>query len=202
MNNIRIGRTVSVSKFVLSLLWTHDTFCRVLLNRRLPYALISDKFCWICRFVDTLAVVPAPDFSSCSFTVHSWAMTTARFFHSFPLPLNQAIDLFLCRHHFSLKIITINLSDAINTFGTMLQAGMPRVQFPLRSLDISIDLIFQPHYGHVVDCNRNEYQESSWGRPSRKADKLTAICMRADCLENVGASASHNPMGLDGQLHG
>jgi hypothetical protein len=33
------------------------------------------------------------------------------------------------------------------------------------------------------------------GRPAREADDLTAIC-EADCLDNVGASTSHNPMGL------
>jgi hypothetical protein len=31
-----------------------------------------------------------------------------------------------------------------------------------------------------------------------KADNLTDICI--DCLENVGASTSHNPMGLHGLL--
>jgi hypothetical protein len=39
---------------------------------------------------------------------------------------------------------------------------------------------FQPHYGLGVDSasNRNEYQESSWGkgRLVRGADNLTAIC--------------------------
>jgi hypothetical protein len=35
------------------------------------------------------------------------------------------------------------------------------------------------------------------GRPVRKADNLTAIC-----LENVGVSMSHNPMGLHGLLTG
>jgi hypothetical protein len=39
------------------------------------------------------------------------------------------------------------------------------------------------------------------GRPARKADNLTAICGPI-CLENVGASASHNPMGLYGLLQG
>jgi hypothetical protein len=34
------------------------------------------------------------------------------------------------------------------------------------------------------------------GRPARKADNLTA-----DCLQNIGASVSHNPMGLHGLLH-
>jgi hypothetical protein len=36
-------------------------------------------------------------------------------------------------------------------------------------------------------------------RPARKAD-LTAIW--ADCVENVGALTSHNPMGLHGLLQG
>jgi hypothetical protein len=39
------------------------------------------------------------------------------------------------------------------------------------------------------------------GRPARKDDNLTAIC-EPDCLENVGASTSHNPMGLHGLLQG
>jgi hypothetical protein len=52
--------------------------------------------------------------------------------------------------------------------------------FQPQSLDFSLDIIFQPQYGPGVDSasNRNEYQESSWGkgRPVRKADNLTAIC--------------------------
>jgi hypothetical protein len=40
---------------------------------------------------------------------------------------------------------------------------------------------FQPHYDPDVNSasNRNEYQKSSWGkgRPSRKADNLTAMCV-------------------------
>jgi hypothetical protein len=39
---------------------------------------------------------------------------------------------------------------------------------------------FQPHYGPRVDSasNRNEYQESSWGKgwPARGADHLTVVC--------------------------
>jgi hypothetical protein len=46
----------------------------------------------------------------------------------------------------------------------MLQAGRSRVHIPMRSLDFSIDLILQPHYGPGVDSasNRNDYQESAW----------------------------------------
>jgi hypothetical protein len=36
-------------------------------------------------------------------------------------------------------------------------------------------------------------------RPAREADNLTAIC---EPIDNVGASTSHNPMGLHGLLHG
>jgi hypothetical protein len=38
-------------------------------------------------------------------------------------------------------------------------------------------------------------------RPAHKADNLTAIC-EPICLENVGASASQNPMGSHGLLQG
>jgi hypothetical protein len=38
-------------------------------------------------------------------------------------------------------------------------------------------------------------------RPARKANNLAAIC-GFDCLENVRASTSHDPMGLHGLLQG
>jgi hypothetical protein len=58
--------------------------------------------------------------------------------------------------------------------GTMLQAGKSRVQFPMWSLDFLIDLT-QPDYGPGVDsaCNRNEYQEPSWGVKGRRRVRLT-----------------------------
>jgi hypothetical protein len=54
----------------------------------------------------------------------------------------------------------------------MLQAGMTRVLFPMRSLDFSVDLM---HYGPGVDSasNGNEYQESSWGSKMWPERKLT-----------------------------
>jgi hypothetical protein len=61
----------------------------------------------------------------------------------------------------------------------MLQAGRSRVRVPMMWNLLS----FQPHYGPGVDSasNRNEYHEPSLGgggkgRPTRKADNLTAIC--------------------------
>jgi hypothetical protein len=58
----------------------------------------------------------------------------------------------------------------------MLQAGRSRVRVPMR-WNFSF---FQPHYGPGVDsvCDRNEYQEPSWGgkaQLARKVDNLTAI---------------------------
>jgi hypothetical protein len=65
-------------------------------------------------------------------------------------------------------------------WGIMLQSGRSRDRIPMKSLDFSIDLSFQPHCGPGVDSasNRNEYREfSCWvkGRLARKADNLTAI---------------------------
>jgi hypothetical protein len=62
----------------------------------------------------------------------------------------------------------------------MLTAGLSRDCTPIKSLDFSIGLILQAHYGPGVDTasNRNKYQEFSWGvkgRPARKADNITAI---------------------------
>jgi hypothetical protein len=59
----------------------------------------------------------------------------------------------------------LELYSVIVGWGTMLEDGKSRVRFPMRPLDFSIDLIFQPQYGPGVDSasNRNEYQESSWG---------------------------------------
>jgi hypothetical protein len=65
---------------------------------------------------------------------------------------------------------------------------------------------FQPHYGPGVasTSNRNEYQESSWGVRGGRRVRLTTLPPSVSRLsiENVGASTSHNPMGLHGLLQG
>jgi hypothetical protein len=62
-------------------------------------------------------------------------------------------------------------------WGTMLQAGKSRVWVPMRSLDFSIYLTLQPHYGPGVDSasNRNEYQEDSWGVKGGRCVRLTTL---------------------------
>jgi hypothetical protein len=88
----------------------------------------------------------------------------------------------------------------------MLQAGRPRVRFPMSSLDFQLNQSFQPQCGPGVDSasNRNEYQESSWGLKGGWRVRLTTSppSMSRDCLDNVGASTSHSPMGLHGLLQG
>jgi hypothetical protein len=66
---------------------------------------------------------------------------------------------------------------------------------------------FQPHYGPGVHsaCNRSEYQESSWGVKGGGLVRLTTSQPSVSLLsrlEDVGASTSHNPMGLHGLLQG
>jgi hypothetical protein len=57
----------------------------------------------------------------------------------------------------------------------MLQAGRSRIRFPMRSLDFSIDLILQPHYGPGVDSasNRNEFRDLPGGKGGRRVSFTT-----------------------------
>jgi hypothetical protein len=65
---------------------------------------------------------------------------------------------------------------------------------------------FQPHYGPGVDSasSRNEYQEYSGGVKDGRRVKLTTLPPPVSLLsrENMGASTSHNPIGLHGLLQG
>jgi hypothetical protein len=86
----------------------------------------------------------------------------------------------------------------------MLQAGRSRVRFPMRSLDLSINLIFTAAlWGPGVDSasNRNEYLESSWGVKGGRRVRLTTLpSMIRLSKENVGNLTSHNPLGHHSQL--
>jgi hypothetical protein len=76
------------------------------------------------------------------------------------------------------------------------------VRFPM-SFDFSIDLILPAVYGLGVDSasNRNEYYESFLGLRAA-GSRVRHRHLSADCLENVGASTSHNPVGVYGLLQG
>jgi hypothetical protein len=69
----------------------------------------------------------------------------------------------------------------------MLQAGRSWVRFPMKSLDFSIYLSFQPHCSPGIESasNRNGKGKGKKGTrnlpggkgwPAREADNLTAIC--------------------------
>jgi hypothetical protein len=74
------------------------------------------------------------------------------------------------------------------------------------SLQINIVDFCVTHHVMQVDSasNRNEYQESSWGLKGGRRVKLKTWQphrhLWAYCLENVGVTTSHNPMGLHGLL--
>jgi hypothetical protein len=66
-------------------------------------------------------------------------------------------------------------------WGTTLQAGRSRVQFLMGSLDFTVDLNLQPHYGPGVDSASNRrvpgiFLGVKGGRQAFKTDNLTAIC--------------------------
>jgi hypothetical protein len=61
-------------------------------------------------------------------------------------------------------------------WGTMLQAGRSRVQFPMRSLDFSFDLIRALGSTQFLTEISTRNLPGSKGRPAPKADNLTALC--------------------------
>jgi hypothetical protein len=127
--------------------------------------------------------------------------------HNFSTSLSSQIllSLHLYWAPMTLELPTITFLSHIHS--NMLLAGRSRVRFLMTLLVFLIDLILpQLHYGPRVDsaCNKNEYQESSWGvkvQPARKADKFTATC-KPNVYKNMRASTSHNPIGLHGRVQG
>jgi hypothetical protein len=89
-------------------------------------------------------------------------------------------------------------------WGIMLQARKSRDRVPMRWIFSNLPNPFGRTFGPEVDSasNRNKYQESSWGVKDGWRVRLTNLPPSLSRLsrQNVGASTSHNPMGLHGLL--
>jgi hypothetical protein len=87
----------------------------------------------------------------------------------------------------------------------MLQAGRSWVRFPMRwiLLNLSNPSSRTMALGSTQPLTEMSTRNVPGGkrRPARKADNLTPL-LSAECLENVGASTSHNSMSLHGLLQG
>jgi hypothetical protein len=80
----------------------------------------------------------------------------------------------------------------------MLKAGRSQVRFPMRSLDISsIDIILPAVSSQPLTEMSTRNLPGGKGRPARKADNSTTMSRLS---KNVGASTSHNPVGLHDML--
>jgi hypothetical protein len=103
--------------------------------------------------------MPSYLFSTCSCTL----ISSYPYFSFLPLLFCFLFILYLCTSGARGKVLIVG-------WGTMLQAGRSRVQFPLKSLDFFFNL---PNPSSSTDpgvnsaSNRNEYQESSWGGVKR-----------------------------------
>jgi hypothetical protein len=100
------------------------------------------------------------------------------------------------------SIILEGVCGSVVGWGTMLQIGRSQVRFPVRSLVCSFDLNLP---ASIWPRGRLSVLQK-WvagiflGVKGGQHVRLTTWTLWADCLENVGAVTSHNPMGLHGLL--
>jgi hypothetical protein len=88
-------------------------------------------------------------------------------------------------------------------WGTMLQAWRSWVRFPMRSLGFSVDLILPATIwprGSTKPVTEMSTRNLLGVKDGWRV-RLATSPLLTDCLENVGASMSHNPMGLHGLLN-
>jgi hypothetical protein len=97
-------------------------------------------------------------------------------------------------------LFQLGARSSVVGWGILLQAGRSWVRFLMRSLDL-LNLPDPSSCRGDSVSNRNEYQESSWELRAAGVWVWKPYChLWADCLEDVGASTSHDSMGLHGLL--
>jgi hypothetical protein len=87
------------------------------------------------------------------------------------------------------------------TWGTMLQEVRSRVRFQMRSLEF-FSLPNTSSRAMALGSTQPVTEMSTRNLPGGGSKVRPARHLWADCLENVGASTSHNPVGLHGLLQG
>jgi hypothetical protein len=81
----------------------------------------------------------------------------------------------ITNHTSFVAVIWDEARGSVVAWSTVLQAEWSQVWFPMRSLEFWMDLILPAALGPGVDsaCNRNEYQEYSWGIKGGRGVRLT-----------------------------
>jgi hypothetical protein len=111
------------------------------------------------------------------------------------MPLQNVWQTGYCQILFDKKIVPNFFTRASKTVmeESFLYSEKLIYLFPLHNILIFFNFpkSFQLDYGPGIDSasNRNEYQEMFLGSTASLAHK-------ADCLDNLGSSISHNPLGL------
>jgi hypothetical protein len=106
----------------------------------------------------------------------------------------------------SIVLVILFKSGRVVHWGTMLQAGRSRIRFPVRLLNFfnrpnpsSRTIVLESTQLLLEMSSRNLPGGKEW--PARKVDDFYGH-LWAECLENVGVSTSHNPMGPHALLQG
>jgi hypothetical protein len=111
----------------------------------------------------------------------------------------ESWSLWSLYYEISLELILLFFMFLVYTY--TLQAGRSRVRFPMRPLNFSTDLILALGSTQPLTEVSTRNLPGCEGRPVDAWGWQPDCHLWADCLENVEASTSHNPMGLHGLLH-
>jgi hypothetical protein len=100
----------------------------------------------------------------------------------------------------------VHRCSTVHGRGVMIQTEISRVRVSMKSLHFFFQFTqsFQPNCGSWVysASNRNKYLKIFLGEGRGRCVSLTNCHLWADCLDNVGSSTCHIPIGVHGLLQG